>query len=229
MFRKRPFIEGGFGSTPLHLRGPTTRVSLQTTFFIPSSGLTQGPAVSLQPPEAAMAISRPRRSASAAECLKASFHSGVIQTSRFSVNCGTPRLPSNICIPAMPTRFIHSRSAVMPSLVTLPFSQCHQTRGRAESGGLLNPPARASSAALTTAEGDPSPRPSSTASATSATMRIVRLPVLFIPRPPGSPCGWIREAVLAGAGLHRHDRPVLLGRGETVAGSQGLAPFGHGS
>src|SRR6266849_8473057 len=30
---------------------------------------------------------------------------------------------------------LHSRSAVMPSLVTLPLSQCHQTRGFAESGG----------------------------------------------------------------------------------------------
>ena len=47
-------------------------------------------------------------------------------------------------MPAMPTRFIHSRSAVMPSLVTLPFSQCHQTRGRAEAGGSRKPRSRAS-------------------------------------------------------------------------------------
>ena len=91
-----------------------------------------------------MAISRPSRSASAAEWLKASFQSGVIQTSRFSVNCGTPRLPSNICMPAMPTRFIHSRSAVMPSLVTLPFSQCHHTRGFARVGRVLETAASAS-------------------------------------------------------------------------------------
>jgi hypothetical protein len=36
----------------------------------------------------------------------------------------------------MPTRFIHSRSAVIPSRVTLPFIQCHQTRGLASSGGV---------------------------------------------------------------------------------------------
>src|SRR5689334_12210087 len=35
----------------------------------------------------------------------------------------------------MPTRFIHSRSRRMPSLVTLPFIQCHHTRGRAAAGG----------------------------------------------------------------------------------------------
>ena len=131
----------------MNFRGPSTRVSLHTTFFMPSSGLTHGPAVSLHPPEAAIDISRPRRSASAAAWRNASFQSGVIQTRRLSTKSGTPRLPSNICIPAMPTRFIHSRSAVMPSLVTLPFSQCHQTRGFAESGGSLKPRSSASSAA----------------------------------------------------------------------------------
>src|SRR5215470_17370959 len=39
----------------------------------------------------------------------------------------------------MPTRFIHSKSSLMPSWVMLPFIQCHQTRGFAELGGLLNP------------------------------------------------------------------------------------------
>src|ERR1035438_4229225 len=39
----------------------------------------------------------------------------------------------------MPTRFIHSRSALMPSLVMLPFIQCHQTRGLALSGGFWKP------------------------------------------------------------------------------------------
>ncbi len=39
----------------------------------------------------------------------------------------------------MPTRFIHSRSALMPSLVMLPFIQCHQTRGLALSGGFSKP------------------------------------------------------------------------------------------
>src|ERR1022692_512446 len=39
----------------------------------------------------------------------------------------------------MPTRFIHSRSSLMPSLAMLPFIQCHQTRGLALSGGSRNP------------------------------------------------------------------------------------------
>src|SRR6185437_7676919 len=39
----------------------------------------------------------------------------------------------------MPTRFIHSRSFVMPVSVTLPLVQCHHVRGLAESGGVTNP------------------------------------------------------------------------------------------
>src|ERR1700722_5553636 len=39
----------------------------------------------------------------------------------------------------MPERFIHSRSFVMPSSVTLPFVQCHHVRGLADSGGVMNP------------------------------------------------------------------------------------------
>ena len=105
---------------PENLCGPSTTVSLQTTFFIASSGRTHGPAVSLQPPEAAMAISRPRRPASAPAWRNAFFHSGVIHTRRRSTNCGVPKSPSNICMPAIPDRFIHSRSAVMPSVVTFP-------------------------------------------------------------------------------------------------------------
>src|SRR5258708_5925644 len=42
----------------------------------------------------------------------------------------------------MPTRFIHSKSSLMPSLVMLPFIQCHQTRGLAEFGGFLKPSSR---------------------------------------------------------------------------------------
>src|SRR5450755_1139430 len=39
----------------------------------------------------------------------------------------------------MPTRFIHSKSSLMPSLVMLPFIQCHHTRGLAEFGGFSKP------------------------------------------------------------------------------------------
>ena len=60
-----PFTKGGWASTPENSFPPSTTVWLHTTFFMASSGFTQGPAVSLHPPEAAMAISSPRRSASA--------------------------------------------------------------------------------------------------------------------------------------------------------------------
>src|ERR1035441_792997 len=39
----------------------------------------------------------------------------------------------------MPTRFIHSRSSLIPSFVMLPFIQCHQTRGLALLGGFWKP------------------------------------------------------------------------------------------
>ena len=120
------------------LKCPSTTVSLHTYRFIPCSGFTQGPAVSLHPPEAAMDISMCRRSASAAACLKADFHSGVIQISGLSTKSGAPISPSNICIPPIPTRCIHSRSAVMPASVTFPLIQCHQTKGLALSGGCRN-------------------------------------------------------------------------------------------
>src|SRR6185437_12187983 len=44
----------------------------------------------------------------------------------------------------MPTRFIHSKSLVMPASVTLPLVQCHHVRGFAESGGFTKPFANAS-------------------------------------------------------------------------------------
>src|SRR5437016_5333335 len=36
-------------------------------------------------------------------------------------------------------RFIASRSAVIPSLLTLPLTQCHHVRGRADCGGFTKP------------------------------------------------------------------------------------------
>jgi hypothetical protein len=38
----------------------------------------------------------------------------------------------------MPTRCIHSKSAVIPSRVIRPFIQCHQVCGRADAGGTRN-------------------------------------------------------------------------------------------
>src|SRR4051794_7011217 len=41
--------------------------------------------------------------------------------------------------PPRPIAFIASRSAVMPAFVMLPFIQCHQVCGLAESGGVRKP------------------------------------------------------------------------------------------
>src|ERR1019366_7661394 len=134
-----PLFEGGCASFPVKLRGPSTAVSLHTNFFMACSGFTHGPPVSLQPAELKMVISTPSRSASDAACFTASSHSGVPKASFFSTVCPLPEETSARCMPPMPTRFIHSRSLVMPSLVTLPPVQCHQVRGLAESGGFWKP------------------------------------------------------------------------------------------
>src|SRR5262249_30788129 len=58
---------------------------------------------------------------------------------------GIPIPASKICIPPMPTLRIHSRSNVIHSFVTLPSIQCHQTLGRAVSGGVRHPRTNGSS------------------------------------------------------------------------------------
>src|SRR5579871_190155 len=80
-------------------------------------------------------------------CLNASFQSGVIYARRFWTTCGVCRAASKFWNPPSPARCIHSRSAVMPSLLMLPFIQCHQTRGRAPLGGFSKPLRRASAEA----------------------------------------------------------------------------------
>src|SRR5579883_49774 len=68
---KGPLLEGGCGSWSWKWRGPSTAVSLQTTFFMACSGFTHGPPDSLHPAELKIDISRPRRSASEAANLTA--------------------------------------------------------------------------------------------------------------------------------------------------------------
>ena len=53
--------------------------------------------------------------------------------------CGVLMDASIASTPPIPTRFIHSRSLRMPSSVTLPFIQCHHTRGLATDGGARKP------------------------------------------------------------------------------------------
>ncbi len=69
-------VVGGGVNRPWKRWPPGTTVSLQTSFFIAWSGLTQGPPVSLQPAEEAMVISRSSLSASSAVCRNTAFHSG---------------------------------------------------------------------------------------------------------------------------------------------------------
>ena len=128
----------------MKFRGPSTSVWLQTSFFIACSGLTHGPPVSLQPAELKIDISSPNRSASDAAWRTASIHSGVPHKSFLSTVWPLPEETSAICMPPIPTRFIHSRSLVIPSLVTLPPVQCHHVRGLAESGGFWKPRTSAS-------------------------------------------------------------------------------------
>src|ERR1035437_10165686 len=144
MFWNCPVAEGGLASAPLNGRPPCTGVSLHTNFFMACAGVTHGPPLSLHPGEPAMAISSPNWSASVVVYLKASFHSGVIYTRRLSTTSGVLSAASKFWKPPMPTRFIHSRSSLMTSLVMLPFIQCHQTRGLALSGGFWKPRSSAS-------------------------------------------------------------------------------------
>src|SRR6266567_9523968 len=139
MFWNAPVFVGGCASVPVNGFPPSMNVSLHTYFFIPSDAGTQGPPDSLQPGEPAIASSSPSRSASVVAYLNASFHSGVMYTKRLSTTCGVSKAASKFWKPATPTRCIHSRSSLMPSLVMLPFIQCHHTRGRAPSGGFSKP------------------------------------------------------------------------------------------
>src|SRR5580704_10118416 len=113
-------------------------VSLHTYFFMPCAGGTQGPPVSLQPGEPAIAISIPNWLPRVIAYLRASFHLGVMYASRLLTTCGVASAASKFWKPAIPTRCIHSRSSLIPSSVILPFIQCHHTRGRAEAGGSSN-------------------------------------------------------------------------------------------
>jgi len=133
---------------------PSPQTIRSASLFMPSLASTQGPPVSLQQGEAAMASSSPLRSASAAAKRKAFFQSGVMNASRFGTIGGVLSAASKFWRPPMPTRFIQAMSLAMPSSVTLPFIQCHHTRGRARFGGSSNRAARAASWAERFGPGD---------------------------------------------------------------------------
>ena len=73
-----------------------------------------------------------RFAASATAKATVSIHSWVLNLTGPG---GMPTPTSKIVAPPMPTAAMASRSATIPSRVTLPFIQCHQTCGRAAGGG----------------------------------------------------------------------------------------------
>jgi len=83
--------------------------------------------------ELKIVISSPRRFRFGRGMPDASSHSGVPKLILLTTSCPPPDATSANWNPAMPARFIHSKSLVMPSLLTFPCVQCHHVRGRAES------------------------------------------------------------------------------------------------
>ena len=95
-------------------------------------GATHGPPQVEKPLQLERQISMRRFAASATAKATVSTHSSVLNLTGPG---GMPTLTSKIVAPPMPTAAIASRSATIPSRVTLPFIQCHQTCGRAAGGG----------------------------------------------------------------------------------------------
>src|SRR3954463_15393441 len=98
------------------------------------SGVIQGPPLLLQPAQLCMHISNPSRDASLAAWFIMSSHSSLMYLTGPG---GIASVTLNASKPPRPTRFIASRSLVMPSRETFPFIQCHHVCDRADSGGLL--------------------------------------------------------------------------------------------
>src|SRR6201996_1440346 len=65
--------------------------------------------------------------------LKSSCHSGLM---KITLPRGISQSRFTTVAPPRPICFIASKSAVMPSLVMLPFIHCHHVCGLADSGGL---------------------------------------------------------------------------------------------
>ena len=143
--KKGPVAAGGCARIRSRTLPPATRVSLHTYFFIASCGATQIPPVSLQPGEPAIVTSIPEARARRVVARKVARHWSPRKSTGGSMTCGSPRPPPvNVWTPPIPIRCIQARSSFAPSRLTLPFIQCHQTCGRAASGGWRNPASKAS-------------------------------------------------------------------------------------
>ena len=128
--------------------GPVTRTSLVVTRCIALVTVFHGPPLLDQPAQFSTQSSSPSRFASATANLKSSRHSALM---KFTGPRGMPESTFTMVAPPRPICFIASRSAVMPSLVMLPFIQCHHVCGLAESGGLRKPEASGSAGAAAAA------------------------------------------------------------------------------
>src|SRR4051794_8919090 len=117
---------------PENFFSPETFVSVMTTCSMECSVEFHGPPLLDHPAQLCRHNSSPSRSASLTAKENISCHSGELN---FTGPGGMPSLALKTCAPPIPTRCIDSRSAVMPSLVTLPFIQCHHVWGRADAGG----------------------------------------------------------------------------------------------
>src|SRR3954464_16014006 len=139
---------------------------------------------------------------------------------RFSTTCGVASAASKFCRPPMPTRFIHSRSSWIPSLVTLPFIQCHHTRGRALLGGFSNPRLRGS---LCGVAGNDNPRTKNPRHV--CTLHFIICPLFLLVRLSGNPIFSVVEGSMPArtqfAIVHRH-RPLRSPRLSTGKGRMAI-------
>src|SRR6185437_10957460 len=112
--RTGPSLDGGSGSLPAKGLPPATSVELHTSFFIAICCVTHGPPARLQPAQLKIDISRFNCFASSAEWRTAWYHSSVPKLIFGSTTWPLPDATSTNWKPPIPTRFIHSRSFVMP-------------------------------------------------------------------------------------------------------------------
>ena len=106
------------GKTPEKRFAPAARVSVNTTVFIPCSGLSHGPPELVHPAQFGNVTSMPRRFASLWRWSMMSYHSGEANTTG---PAGMKHPTSRTSTPPMPTFAIASKSSVMHSFDMLPF------------------------------------------------------------------------------------------------------------
>ena len=126
----------GSGKVPRKVVPPFTDVSDVVTIFIELDAAFHGPPELDQPLQLGMMTSSPSRRASAHAKRMCSSHAGVLKATGPG---GISHPASKRCTPPSPASAIASKSAVMPSLETFPFIQCHHVCGLASRGGLRNP------------------------------------------------------------------------------------------